>query len=177
MSSKKDEDLKDVEMAPLKGGDSSNGNNSSSTATKVLHHPPSVNTKAAYACAMYSFCSVSMVLVNKSLASRYAWGLLLSFLRVIERFGHIGMILTLVISNVSFLTVVVIIQLQSIHQRWFECTTGCFSSSCSSSQCRFMQTNEIGGISSFEFPNGTVVGSCQYLVLPHVVHWYGRLAT
>ena len=27
-------------------------------------------TKALYSCALYSFCSVSMVLVNKSLASR-----------------------------------------------------------------------------------------------------------
>ena len=29
------------------------------------------NSSAVFACSLYSFCSVSMVLVNKSLASRY----------------------------------------------------------------------------------------------------------
>jgi hypothetical protein len=32
--------------------------------------PSSNSLKAIYSCALYSFCSVSMVLVNKSLASR-----------------------------------------------------------------------------------------------------------
>lgn len=47
---------------------------------KMVEAPPSENVnskekssnaaKAVSACALYSFCSVSMVLVNKSLASR-----------------------------------------------------------------------------------------------------------
>ena len=46
---------------------------------KMVEAPPSENNskekssnaaKAVSACALYSFCSVSMVLVNKSLASR-----------------------------------------------------------------------------------------------------------
>ena len=49
----------DVEMAPLR----------TEEPAKPIN-PPSANSKVVTACAMYTFCSVTMVLTNKSLASR-----------------------------------------------------------------------------------------------------------
>jgi hypothetical protein len=43
----------------------------SNGVTHALKLSQSQPTKAVTACAMYSACSVSMILVNKSLASRY----------------------------------------------------------------------------------------------------------
>jgi hypothetical protein len=53
-----DDDPNEKEPSPLKGG-----------VLRLLQSSGSV--KALSACALYSFCSVSMILVNKSLASRY----------------------------------------------------------------------------------------------------------
>lgn len=66
--------MKDVELGPLLSSDSSESSDSSSS------QPPSfswlslkaiTNGPVLSACMMYSFCSVSMVLTNKSLASSY----------------------------------------------------------------------------------------------------------
>lgn len=72
-----DDNLKDVELAPLvaKDGDDEDGAAPGTPAEAasgwgwfVLNTKK--NAKVLSACSLYSFCSVSMVLVNKSLASR-----------------------------------------------------------------------------------------------------------
>ena len=52
----------DVEMAPLKQEEP--------TKPIIPAAKQAANTKVVSACAMYTFCSVTMVLTNKSLASR-----------------------------------------------------------------------------------------------------------
>jgi hypothetical protein len=81
-----DDELNIVEMASLV--EDNNNNNDDGTVVKSLDSPSNggppnqscidwliLNTKkqskVLSACSLYSFCSVSMVLVNKSLASRY----------------------------------------------------------------------------------------------------------
>ena len=63
-------DLVDLELQPLKSEHDS-GSDSDVNKEKV-EKPLSApnNSKSISACSLYSFCSVSMVLVNKSLASR-----------------------------------------------------------------------------------------------------------
>lgn len=68
-----EDSLKDVEMAPLMTN--TIGSSSAETPTSAAARAESAVDQAAlskvlYACSMYSFCSVSMVLTNKSLASR-----------------------------------------------------------------------------------------------------------
>lgn len=53
---------KDMPSAPL---------SSAGTDKYARSKSPLVSGKVAFACGLYSSCSVSMVLVNKSLASRY----------------------------------------------------------------------------------------------------------
>lgn len=77
-SERDDSAMKDVEMSPFKGDEELGGLGASSPPPP----PPSISCidwiklKAKHhaqvlsACSFYSFCSVSMVLVNKSLASR-----------------------------------------------------------------------------------------------------------
>ena len=72
-----DDTLKDVELAPLTTKDSdlhesSPGDGPAETASGWgwFVHNTKKNAKVLSACSFYSFCSVSMVLVNKSLASR-----------------------------------------------------------------------------------------------------------
>jgi hypothetical protein len=72
-----DDNLKDVELAPLtaKESDDSGGSTTGVPAEAAsgwgwLVHNTKKNAKVLSACSFYSFCSVSMVLVNKSLASR-----------------------------------------------------------------------------------------------------------
>ena len=59
-----DEDFDDIEMLSEDDGESSIGDNDLQKPKKGS------NSNAVLACSMYSFCSMSMVLVNKSLASR-----------------------------------------------------------------------------------------------------------
>jgi hypothetical protein len=76
-----DVDLKDVEMAPLVGDgddapsksalDSPSGGPANQSCINWLILNMKKQSKVLSACSFYSFCSVSMVLVNKSLASRY----------------------------------------------------------------------------------------------------------
>lgn len=75
-----DEDLKDVEMAPLVDTDGqdivesaldSPSGPANQTCIDWLTLNVKKQSKVLSACSFYSFCSVSMVLVNKSLASRY----------------------------------------------------------------------------------------------------------
>jgi hypothetical protein len=66
----------DVESHAGNGNGSSNSSleRASSTVTKVLEQETKLSAagwKAVVSCINYSFCSVSMILVNKSLASRY----------------------------------------------------------------------------------------------------------
>mmetsp|Transcript_22984 Transcript_22984/g.63757 ORF Transcript_22984/g.63757 Transcript_22984/m.63757 type:complete len:473 (+) Transcript_22984:28-1446(+) len=76
-----DDEYKDVELAPLTPSKEENNDNDDldriadphkdmSTPDWVCFHMKK-NGKVLSACASYSFCSVSMVLVNKSLASSY----------------------------------------------------------------------------------------------------------
>jgi hypothetical protein len=66
-----EDSLKDVEMAPLMTTTASNAETPTSAAARAEAADQAALSKVLYACAMYSFCSVSMVLTNKSLASRY----------------------------------------------------------------------------------------------------------
>lgn len=59
------DELKDVEMAPLNPQPVE-----TPTAAAVAAAEKAATHKVLSACTMYSFCSVSMVLTNKSLASR-----------------------------------------------------------------------------------------------------------
>ena len=66
--------LKDLELGPLLPSgsqDSSSSESSQASAVSWLSLKAVTNGKVLYACTLYSFCSVSMVLTNKSLASRY----------------------------------------------------------------------------------------------------------
>ncbi len=65
-------DVQDVEMSPLneKKDTQSSSPNNMRTSEWIGFHVKK-NGKVLSACASYSFCSVSMVLVNKSLASSY----------------------------------------------------------------------------------------------------------
>jgi hypothetical protein len=70
-----EDSLKDVEMAPLMtnttGSSISNAETPTSSAARAeAAADQAALSKVLYACGMYSFCSVSMVLTNKSLASR-----------------------------------------------------------------------------------------------------------
>jgi hypothetical protein len=63
------DDTKDMEMAPL---EASTERDDLATHSRLgwLILNTKKNAKVLWACSLYSFCSVSMVLVNKSLASR-----------------------------------------------------------------------------------------------------------
>ena len=74
------ETYQDVELAPLVDQSSSQDmtqdsgtspQSSSSSAGNSKSLTTGANGKVIYACTLYSFCSVAMVLTNKSLASRY----------------------------------------------------------------------------------------------------------
>jgi hypothetical protein len=72
------DDEKDVEMmAPLMNGKESPTSVVAATTTTdmitVERERKAATSKVLMACGMYSFCSVSMVLTNKSLASGYVY--------------------------------------------------------------------------------------------------------
>jgi len=68
-------DIVDVELAPLKGNNDGAATpkdvQDDMTTTEWISFHAKKNGKILSACATYSFCSVTMVLVNKSLASSY----------------------------------------------------------------------------------------------------------
>jgi hypothetical protein len=79
-----EENYHDVELAPLVTPSSQDHTEDSGTPSKPSAAATSLTPlnmfksltsgssgKVLYACTLYSFCSVSMVLFNKSLASRY----------------------------------------------------------------------------------------------------------
>jgi hypothetical protein len=72
--SKKDNDLDDVEMAKLVEPDelqkSERGEDVDCQSKSKWSLKASGGAKALSSCGLYSFCSVSMILTNKSLASR-----------------------------------------------------------------------------------------------------------
>lgn len=66
--------FKDVELGALVKSSSQDSNcseSSQASAVSWLSLKALTNGKVVSACSLYSFCSVSMVLTNKSLASRY----------------------------------------------------------------------------------------------------------
>lgn len=62
--------MKDVEMAPLVNQEPPPPETPTSAAAAQDAAEKAALAKVLSACGMYSFCSVSMVLTNKSLASR-----------------------------------------------------------------------------------------------------------
>lgn len=74
LDKKNDESVKDIESQPL-------------NAPKI-QRPAVNNQKAISSCLLYCFCSVSMVLVNKSLASRYVRVCRLEDVFTSDRFFH-----------------------------------------------------------------------------------------
>ena len=73
-TSNDESDIEDVELAPLneqKNASPTKGSSPEMSTSDWVGFHVKKNGKVLTACASYSFCSVSMVLVNKSLASSY----------------------------------------------------------------------------------------------------------
>jgi hypothetical protein len=68
-----EENYQDVELAPLVTDHTEDSGTPSkpSVSVSATSLTAGASGKVLYACTLYSFCSVSMVLTNKSLASRY----------------------------------------------------------------------------------------------------------
>jgi len=90
---------KDVEMLePLVSKTPDELESSPSEERKLEESKPTIDyRKAVNASLLYCFCSVSMVLANKSLASRYVNGLITNNCAVSKQTTNLGFILSMIV--------------------------------------------------------------------------------
>lgn len=160
-------EMEDVELGPSRGRLlKAKESDVTELQEKESAEGSSSTMKSLVASTLYSGCSVGMVLVNKSLASRYVRARSRSGL-----FGHSCRPLNDPAS--SFLTA----QLQPPHRRRPEHPPGSLPSRRRSPVRRILQIHGVGGLPPLLSPNGAPLVSRQPALLRHALHGHGLAGT